>query len=359
MSTKPKCADCTDPRCAECVTRAGGRISRRQFVKQAVCSGLALSGVGALLSACASVAPEEAAQAPTQAPAQVPNEAAPPSATLPAEGGRWTPPAAHVGDWPAGTATVEIRDVGTFSFDAGQVKTLRPDIFQPGHFSLFDALAHLGERGDIGLETHFDEALDTHVIDAINGRRGWWYEAHYSRGWYELNAFRMDMYPYKNGTQMRLYPEREGRLANIYRAFQEEVARLADNGGRIIVPELVIQAPGVDHTFQDVVVTPHDVRSDVLQPGVVTALDALLSLAEEGRLSSLMLTWYERIGGADPVDSYWVEQMDQARASGGCGFVYETGPRSFSGFSGSHIHIPSDVRVTVSPEYALWFWICL
>ena len=25
----------------------------------------------------------------------------------------------------------------------------------------------------------------------------------------------------------------------------------------------------------------------------------------------------------------------------------------------SHIHIPSDIRGTVSPEYALWFWICL
>jgi hypothetical protein len=44
---------------------------------------------------------------------------------------------------------------------------------------------------------------------------------------------------------------------------------------------------------------------------------------------------------------------------GGCGFVYETGPNSFAGFSGTHIHIPADVRVIISPEYALWFWICL
>jgi hypothetical protein len=110
---------------------------------------------------------------------------------------------------------------------------------------------------------------------------------------------------------------------------------------------------------QNVIVTPHDVRTDVLQPGVVAALDALLSLAEEGRLSNLVLTWYERIAAADPADSYWVERMDEAQAAGGCGFVYETGPRIFSGFSGSHIHIPSDVQATVSPEYALWFWICL
>jgi hypothetical protein len=59
------------------------------------------------------------------------------------------------------------------------------------------------------------------------------------------------------------------------------------------------------------------------------------------------------------VDTYYLEQIDEAEAYGSCGFVYETGPRDFSGFTGSHIHIPSDVRVTVSPEYALWFWICL
>jgi len=56
------------------------------------------------------------------------------------------------------------------------------------------------------------------------------------------------------------------------------------------------------------------------------------------------------------VDTFYVEQIDQAEAHDRCGFVYETGPR---GVSGVHIHIPSDIRVTVSPEYALWFWICI
>lgn len=355
MSTKPKCKDCTDPKCQDCVTTTGGRMSRRQFVRGAICSSLALGGVGALLSACASVAPEEESPAPTK----VATEATAPSLVLPTEDGSWIPPAAHTGDLPTGSGTVDIQDLGTFTFAADQVKTLRPDIFQSDHFSLFDVLAHLGERGDIRLESHFDQEMNTHVIDAINDQRGWWYQAHYSSGWYEQNVFRMDMYPYKNDTRMRLYVEREQRLADVYRTFQEEVARLADHGGQVIIPELAIQAPGAKHAFQDVIVTPHDVRTDVLQPGVMTALDALLSLAEEGKLSNLMLTWYERIAAADPVDSYWVERMDEARASGGCGFVYETGPRIFSGFSGSHIHIPSDVRVTVSPEYALWFWICL
>ena len=35
------------------------------------------------------------------------------------------------------------------------------------------------------------------------------------------------------------------------------------------------------------------------------------------------------------------------------------GRAAFSGFNGAHIHIPADVRALVSPEYALWFWLCL
>jgi hypothetical protein len=258
-----------------------------------------------------------------------------------------------------GTGMVRIQGIGEFTFDASQVETLRSEIFQPGHFSLFDILVHLAERGDIALDYRFDETRDTYVIDAINGQGGWWYQVYYSGGWSESNVFRMDMYPYKNRTELWLHTEREQRLENIYRTFREEVERLASNGGRVTIPEVTIRSPAGNRTFRDVVVTAHDVRSDVLQPGVVTALDALLSLAEQGELSHLKLTWYETVGSADPVDSYWLERIDDAEAHGGCGFVYETGPRYFSGFSGSHIHLPADVRVTVSPEYALWFWICL
>jgi hypothetical protein len=96
---------------------------------------------------------------------------------------------------PSGIATVRIEDLGEFSFDATQVETLRPDTFQPGHFSMFDALVDAAELSDLQLQYHFEETMDTHVIDAINGQSGWWYRAQYSGGWTELNAFRMDMYP--------------------------------------------------------------------------------------------------------------------------------------------------------------------
>ncbi len=164
---------------------------------------------------------------------------------------------------------------------------------------------------------------------------------------------------------IRFDRENVGRLEAICQSFREEVSRLKANGGHVIIPDVRIGAPSGRLAFRDVEVMPHNVRTGVLQPGVVTALDALISLSERRELPKLKLTWYERISGAEPVDSYWVEELNRDAAVGGCGFVYETVPQQgdrrhpLAGFSGTHIHIPADVRVTVSPEYALWFWICL
>jgi len=293
-------------------------------------------------------------------PPESPEPGKPASYLLPTQDGKWSPPIQQEARKPTGGGEVHIEGIGEFSFDAGHVKSLRPDIFQPGHFSVFDAIVHLSEKRDIQVDYHFDGNMDTYIIDAINGGPHWWYRAKYPGGWYETNVFRMDMYPYKDGTEIRLKRQSEEYIARICRTFGDEVLRRMQNGGEVILPEVVIQGPGGNvMTFTDVKVTAHNVRSDVLQPGIITALDILLSLGEQGKLSNTKLTWYESIGRADPVDSYWVEQIDEDIAYGGCGFVYETGPKEFSGFAGSHIHIPSDVRVIVSPEYALWFWICL
>ena len=278
---------------------------------------------------------------------------------LPTDSGSWVPHPLREGRVPVETGTVDIQGVGRFSFDPGDVRTVRPDIFQPGHFSVFDVLVHVAERGDIDMTYHFDDGIDTHVIESINGRAWWWYVAYYSAGWWESIVFRMDMFPYKDGTTFQVFNEGEERLVAIHRTFKEEVERKERNNGQVIIPELEVQSPRFSGVFENVVATPHDIRRDVLKPGTVTALDAILSLGEGGEFSEAMLTWYGHIGYADPVDHYFLEQVDESKAYGGCGFVYETGPREFSGFSGSHIHLPSDLRVTVSPEYALWFWICI
>lgn len=57
------------------------------------------------------------------------------------------------------TRTVQIEGLDTFTFRADEVQTTRPDIFQPGHFSVYDALVHLAEAGSLDLQAHFDEAV--------------------------------------------------------------------------------------------------------------------------------------------------------------------------------------------------------
>jgi hypothetical protein len=294
----------------------------------------------------------------------------PASYLLPTKDGQVVPPVQHKGRQPSEIGEVTIEGIGSFEFNPEEIETIRPDVLQPGHFSLFDILVHLDSRGDINLTYHFDETMNTHVIDAIDGETGWWYWAHYSGGWPEQNAFRMDMYPYKDGTTMRLYQKPvtgwnyiyDSRPSeSIYESFRDEVDRLRANGGEIIIPQVTIKSIiyDINLEFTDVVVTPYNVRDDVFKPGVVTALDILLSLLEQGKLSQIKLTWFEQLGTAEVVDGYWTEQINQAVAHGSCGFVYETGPLEFPGFYGNHIHIPSDDRAIVSPEYAKWFWICI
>lgn len=58
---------------------------------------------------------------------------------------------------PGTPSSVTIAELGEFSYDPAQVRTLRPDIFQPDHFSVFDVLVHLDRQGKIDMVYHFDE----------------------------------------------------------------------------------------------------------------------------------------------------------------------------------------------------------
>ena len=102
-------------------------------------------------------------------------------------------------------------------------------------------------------------------------------------------------------------------------------------------------------------VTAHNLRNDTFRDGVITAIDVILSLSDQGKITH-KLTWYEQIGQAE-ILNYFVDGIDSDIAYGTCGFVYEEGSEKLR--YGNHIHIPSDYRVLNSPEYEEWFWICL
>lgn len=258
---------------------------------------------------------------------------------------------------PTNQGTVRIGN-NQYIFDSTQVKTLRPDIFNSGYFSVFDVLVQLQKQGDIDLQYHFDESMNTHIIDELDGETDWWYQIYYSGGWPERNVFRPDHYPWKDQTTLTFYKETPTRLSSIYKVWEEEVTRRNSNTQELIIPQVTIRSKSFTLTFESVKVTPHNLRNDVFKENTITAIDVILSLGEQGKIS-YSLQYYESIGSASLVKSYWVEAINQDVASGRAGFVYESGSTQFRFSSGNHIHLPSDTRLLNSPEYVEYFWIQL
>ncbi|MDI6885457.1 MAG: hypothetical protein QMD22_03750 [archaeon] len=256
----------------------------------------------------------------------------------------------------AGKITIDT--IGEFTFNPQDIETVREDIFKEGHFSVFDILVYLDTNGSIDMHYHFDETMNTYVIDSIMGKENWWYMAYYDGGWPENNVYRMDHYPYKDKMYIRVLEEDQQMIDDMYDVFRDEVKRKEQNGGKIIIPTVSIRGPKTDLQFNNVTVKPHNLRNDVFPPGVITAIDVILSLGDENRLS-YDLQWYDSIGSADVVGSYWINRINDDTSHGRCGFVYEAGSLRYRGFRGNHIHVPSDIRVINSPEYEEWFWICL
>jgi succinate dehydrogenase/fumarate reductase cytochrome b subunit len=249
-------------------------------------------------------------------------------------------------------------DETVYRFNSSRVETVRPDIFLPGSFSMFDVLVHVAQEDGIDLEWRFNSSMNTHVINSLNGHEHWWYRAHYSGGWMENNVYRMDHYVYKEGTKLVLYKEDPDRIRRIYSSYVEEVDRHQGNNGQVIIPTVTIQSRTQDLTFYSVNVTPHDLRNETFRDGVITGIDVIMSLGDQGKLT-YDIQWYDSIGTANIVRNYYIVRINEDQAAGTCGFVYDSGDQDFFGFQGNHIHLPSDVRVLNSPEYMRWFWICL
>jgi len=121
--------------------------------------------------------------------------------------------------------------------------------------------------------------------------------------------------------------------------------------------EVSIRGPGTRLKLRDVEVLPHNLRKDIFQENVITAIDVVMSLGERGELS-YDLKWYDTIGSAI-VKQYFVQRINDDVSFRRCGFVYEAGSQAFGGFRGNHIHLPSDTRVLNSPEHLSYFWICI
>jgi hypothetical protein len=282
----------------------------------------------------------------------------------------WNPPDAYAqGRLAAETGTLEIRGLGELSYDPAAITTLRPDIFLPGHFSVFDVLVHLAETNEFELEYDFDEDLQTHVIRSLSGLSGWWYDAHYEGGSFDKTVVRIDQFPVKDGMSILLYLEDPVRLDAIHQHFREEVVVLAENDGLVIIPLVTFLSSTDTVEFHDVAVTAHDSRSDVFQDGVITMLDVLLSLGDQGVLMELGLDWREEDEDILIVDGYYVTSIQTEgfapETTGSCVLTHQLSGVTIAEFLSphthtmSHIHLTADLEILVSPEVVEWLWICL
>ncbi|MBU1050247.1 hypothetical protein KKG90_09530 [Candidatus Bipolaricaulota bacterium] len=267
------------------------------------------------------------------------------------------------------TGTLEIRGLGELTFSPADITTLRPDIFLPGHFSVFDVLVHLAETNGFELDYAFDEEMQTHVIRSLSGLSGWWYDAHYQGGGFDKTVVRIDQFPVKDGMSILLYLEDPSRLEAINEHFREQVARLAENEGVVIIPSVTLVSSTATVEFRDVAVSAHDSRTDVFQSGVITTLDVLLSLGDQGVLAELGLDWREEEGDIPIVDGYYVVAIQAEgftpETTGSCVLTHQISGETIAEYLAphthtmSHIHLTADLDVLVSPEAIEWLWICL
>ena len=143
-------------------------------------------------------------------------------------------------------------------------------------------------------------------------------------GWPEENAFRMDHYPYKDEIYIKIFEDDKEMIESIHETFKEEIKRKKENNETVIIEKVFIRGPNNDLTFENVEVTPHNIRNDMFQPDVITALDVIMSLGDQDKLK-YDVKWYESIGTAKIVKNYYVEKINEDVAHGRRGFVYENG----------------------------------
>ncbi len=264
-----------------------------------------------------------------------------------------------------------------------KIDSLRPDLFAEGRGSVLDLLLWVSKKYDLDIQVEKDEALNTHFVTSIEGieglpeavdqqhlgetqGQGWKYlvgpsvweekvEGGYDTAdiYYKEEEiyFRMDHHPLKNEMSIVLVPAQPGEMEIRKRKYRREMQRLADNGGKVIVPEIVIDfkpakysatgeilVPNQRAVFKNIEVKPHNLRTDLYQPGVITELDAWLSLVEQRPDLKIDYSYWPKLSTNSNVQGYVATAIsfngrddlgnivnETYTNNGSCGFVHTTG----------------------------------
>ncbi|USD39085.1 MULTISPECIES: cytochrome c3 family protein [Ferrimonas] len=263
-----------------------------------------------------------------------------------------------------------------------KIDSIRPDLFAEGKGSVLDLLMWVGKKYDLDIQVEKDDALNTYFVTSIEGvqglpeavdpdhigetlGQGWKYLVGPSSwekkegGWdtdslyykEEEIYFRMDHQPLKNEMSIVLVPAQPGEMEIRKRKYRREMQRLAGNGGKVIIPEIVIDfkpakysatgeilEPNKRAVFKNIEVTPHNLRTDLYQPGVITELDAWLSLVEQRPDLKIDWSYWPRLSTNANVQGYVATAIsfngrddlgnivnETYTNNGACGFVHHTG----------------------------------
>ncbi len=279
----------------------------------------------------------------------------------------------------------------TFKPEDYEITTVRPDIFAEGFYSMLDVILAVADKNGLNIIYHYDESRKTHFIDSVNGVEGdYWYGFSYDAGQSlrqeeeisSRRANRWDELLFRTGAWVSLVEG--GNLDEIKQAYFNEIKRKKKFGNVIPRVDLMINPSNYNgnpegsgrityrETFWDVLVTAHNLRavgypsphSKPFQPGVVTSIDILYSLMDQGVLNVVTPVFYTYFAN-NFIDSYYVveigiEGIGVAHSSGRHGFVYVTENGSFNQLpnrASRTLHITSDIHVIHAPDFSFWRWI--
>lgn len=275
-----------------------------------------------------------------------------------------------------------------FDPSARAIDSVRPDIFAPGYFSMFDAILAVARANGIAVDYHYDESRKTHFIDRIDGVAGdYWYHFSFDAGSGNAGeikfrrANRWDELLWRPGAWVRVVAGED--LPEIKQEYLEEIERERAEGNTIPLVRISVDPsdyrgnpPGsgrgrVQREFRNVRVAAHDMRAagsatpyaKPFRPGVVTALDVLLSLRDQGMLDAVTSVHYSYFAQRY-IDSRYVVALGfpgigTMHASGRQGFVYVTENGSAERLPNNadgKLHVTSDILVIHAPDFATWRW---
>lgn len=268
------------------------------------------------------------------------------------------------------------------------IATVRPDIFAPGFYSMFDVILAAAKKNGIPIEYGYDESCKTHFITAINGiKDDYWYHFSYDAGSQKSSeiqyrrANRWDEALWRWGVDIKVVTGEN--MEEIKQEFRDEINREKAQGH--VIPGVTIslnpssykgnpqdsERITVTREYKNVIITPHNMRSTgypspyskPFQPGVVTSLDILLSLMDQKQLYMVTAVFYSYFA-RNYIDSYYVVALGfpgigAAHASGRQGFVYVTSNGSMDRLpnnADSKLHMTSDIFVVHAPDFSYWRW---